>query len=88
MSEKMKAISLVSKECSTVNYVSGPLIFVQNVKGVTFGEIVEIILPGGERRTGQVLDISEKTAVIQVFEGTSWIDNNKTRVIFTGEPPG
>jgi len=86
MSEKMKAISLVSKECSTVNYVSGPLIFVQNVKGVTFGEIVEIILPGGERRTGQVLDISEKTAVIQVFEGTSWIDNNKTRVIFTGEP--
>ncbi len=86
MSEKMKAISLVSKECKTVNYVSGPLIFVQNVKGVTFGEIVEIILPGGERRTGQVLDISEKTAVIQVFEGTSWIDNNKTRVIFTGEP--
>ncbi len=82
----MKAISLVSKECRTVSYVSGPLIFVENVKGVTFGEIVEIILPGGEHRTGQVLDISERMAVIQVYEGTSWIDSSKTRVIFTGEP--
>jgi V/A-type H+-transporting ATPase subunit B len=69
----------------TVNYVSGPLIFVQNVKGVSFGEIVEITLPDGELRTGQVLDISEKVAVIQVFEGTSWIDNLKTKVRFTGE---
>lgn len=82
----MRAISLVSKECKTVSYVSGPLIFVQGVKGVAFGEIVEIILPNGEKRTGQVLDISEKLAVIQVYEGTSWVDNHKTRVIFTGEP--
>ncbi|AFD01066.1 A-type ATP synthase subunit B [Methanocella conradii HZ254] len=82
----MKAISLVSKECRTVSYVSGPLIFVENVKGVTFGEIVEIILPNGDHRTGQVLDISERMAVIQVYEGTSWVDSSKTRVIFTGEP--
>ncbi|BAI62363.1 A-type ATP synthase subunit B [Methanocella paludicola SANAE] len=82
----MKAVSLVSKECTTVSYVSGPLIFVQNVKGVSFGEIVSIILPGGEQRTGQVLDISDKLVVVQVFEGTSWVDNKDTRVIFTGEP--
>ncbi len=82
----MRAVSLVSKECKTVSYVSGPLIFVQNVKGVSFGEIVSIILPGGEQRTGQVLDISDKLVVIQVFEGTSWVDNKETRVIFTGEP--
>jgi V/A-type H+-transporting ATPase subunit B len=82
----MKAISLVSKECQTVSYVSGPLIFVQNVKGVSFGEIVSIILPGGEQRTGQVLEISDKLVVVQVFEGTSWVDNKETRVIFTGEP--
>ena len=82
----MKGISLLTKECQTVNYVSGPLIFVQNVKGVSFGEIVEITLPSGEQRTGQVLEVSGKLAVIQVFEGTSWIDNKKTRVRFTGEP--
>jgi V/A-type H+-transporting ATPase subunit B len=82
----MKSTSLLTKECETVNYVAGPLIFVQDVKGVSYGEIVEITLPSGERRTGQVLDISEKVAVIQVFEGTSWIDNKRTRVRFTGEP--
>lgn len=82
----MKSTSLLTKECETVNYVAGPLIFVQNVKGVSYGEIVEITLPSGERRTGQVLDISEKIAVIQVFEGTNWIDNKRTRVRFTGEP--
>lgn len=82
----MKGISLATKECETVSYVSGPLIFVQNVKGVSYGEIVEITLPGGEHRTGQVLEVSENLAVIQVYEGTSWIDNKKTRVMFTGEP--
>lgn len=82
----MKSISLISKECRTVSYVSGPLIFVQGVHGVSFGEIVEITLPSGEQRTGQVLDVSEKLAVIQVFEGTSWVDNDRTLVKFTGEP--
>ncbi|HTY90095.1 MAG TPA: V-type ATP synthase subunit B [Methanocella sp.] len=82
----MNGISLATKECETVSYVSGPLIFVQNVKGVSYGEIVDITLPGGERRTGQVLEVSENLAVIQVYEGTSWIDNKKTRVTFTGEP--
>jgi len=82
----MKSVSLLTKECETVNYVAGPLIFVQNVRGVSYGEIVEITLPGGERRTGQVLEVSEKFVVIQVFEGTSWIDDKSTKVRFTGEP--
>ena len=83
----MKPVSLLTKECKTVNYVSGPLIFVQSVKGVSYGEIARITLPNGDVRTGQVLDISRDLAVIQVFEGTSGIDNKETRVQFTGEPP-
>ncbi len=83
----MKPVSLLTKECKTVNYVSGPLIFVQSVKGVSYGEIAQITLPNGEVRTGQVLDISRDLAVIQVFEGTSGIDNKETRVQFTGKPP-
>jgi V/A-type H+/Na+-transporting ATPase subunit B len=79
--------SLLTKEYKTINYVSGPLIFAQYVKGVSFGEIARIILPSGEVRTGQVLDISKELAVIQVFEGTSGIDNKDTRVRFTGKPP-
>jgi V/A-type H+-transporting ATPase subunit B len=79
--------SLVSKEFRTVNYVSGPLIFVENPKGVSFGEICKITLPNREERTGQVLDISKDLAIIQVYEGTSGIDDLKTTVNFSGEPP-
>ncbi|HSQ93435.1 MAG TPA: HAS-barrel domain-containing protein, partial [Methanoregula sp.] len=65
----MKEASLVTREYRTIDYVSGPLVFVENVKGASFGEMVKIRLRSGEERTGQVLDISEEHAVIQVFEG-------------------
>ncbi|HUL62212.1 MAG TPA: V-type ATP synthase subunit B [Methanocella sp.] len=77
---------LVTKECTTVSNVAGPLIFVDRVRGVSYGEIVDIDLPNGERRTGQVLDVSDRMIVIQVFEGTIWVDNLKTRVRFSGKP--
>jgi V/A-type H+-transporting ATPase subunit B len=80
-------MNLLTREYRTVSTVAGPLIFVQNVKGASFGEIARIIIPGGEERTGQVLDISRDLAVLQVFEGTSGIDNLTTKVRFTGEPP-
>jgi V/A-type H+-transporting ATPase subunit B len=79
--------SLSTTEYQTVSYVSGPLIFVERPKKVSFGETATIILPGGEVRTGQVLDISGETAIIQVYEGTSGIDCYRTRVRFTGESP-
>ena len=83
----MTPLNLVTREYRTVSYVSGPLIFVKNVKGVSYGEIAQIILANGEERRGQVLDISRELAVVQVFEGTSGIDNARTAVRFTGEPP-
>jgi V/A-type H+-transporting ATPase subunit B len=78
--------SLVSKEYRTVSYVSGPLIFVERPRRISYGEVAAITLPDGEKRTGQVLDISREAAVVQVFEGTSRIDDHETRVRFTGEP--
>ena len=82
----MTEVSLATRESRTVHYVSGPLIFVRAARGVSFGEIARIILPSGEVRTGQVLDISRDLAVVQVFEGTSGIDNKLTGVQFTGQP--
>ena len=79
--------TLMAKEFRTVNYVSGPLIFVERPKGVSFGEIARIRLPDGQERTGQVLDISRDLAIVQVYEGTSGIDDLKTTVLFTGQPP-
>jgi len=65
--------------------MSGPLIFVEDVSGVRFGELVKIITPSGEERRGQVLEVGEGMAVIQVFEGTTGLDVKKTAVRFIGE---
>jgi V/A-type H+-transporting ATPase subunit B len=77
----------MTTEYQTVNYVSGPLIFVERPRGVSFGETARITLPDGEVRTGQILDVSGDMAVVQVYEGTSGIDSYKTSVRFTGEAP-
>jgi V-type H+-transporting ATPase subunit B len=50
-----------------------------------FAEIVELTLPDGTKRSGQVLEVQGKKAVVQVFEGTSGIDAKATRVEFTGD---
>ncbi len=50
-----------------------------------YAEIVEIRLGDGTLRRGQVLEVDGNRAVVQVFEGTSGIDNRKTSLEFTGE---
>jgi len=72
----------VSKEYLTVTEIVGPLLLVEEVEGVTYGELVEIALAGGEIRRGRVLDINEDKALVQVFEGTSGIKTEQTKVKF------
>ncbi|MFH1394075.1 MAG: V-type ATP synthase subunit B [Candidatus Micrarchaeota archaeon] len=73
------------KEYRTISEIAGPLVFVSDVSGVGYNEIVEIMLPDGERRKGQVLDVSEKIAVVQVFGPTAGISTQQTTVRFLGE---
>ncbi|MCI4321803.1 MAG: hypothetical protein L3K05_05805, partial [Thermoplasmata archaeon] len=51
----------------TIDRISGPLLFVQGVANAAYGEIVEIALPDGTRRQGQVLDSRKGLAIVQVF---------------------
>ena len=51
----------------------------------TYAEIVNLKLGDGTTRRGQVLEIDGNKAVVQVFEGTSGIDNKGTTLEFTGE---
>ena len=81
----MKEMSKAGRTFRTIKEVSGPLLFVESVTDVGYGELVEITTPTGEERTGQVIDVSEKFTVIQVFEGTSELDTKMTEVRFTGE---
>lgn len=72
-------------EYRTIAGVQGPLVILENVKSPRFAEIVNITLGDGEARVGQVLEVAGNKAVVQIFEGTSGIDNTKTRCKFMGD---
>ena len=73
------------KEFQTVTNIEGPLVFVEKVGNVGYNEIVEVKLPNGEIRKGQVLETSKDKAVIQIFGVTTGLDIEKTKVKFLGE---
>ncbi len=76
-----------AREFKTVTEVSGPLMFVdlKGMGGVSYGEMVEIQTTMGEKRRGQVLDVSKDLAVIQCFEGTAGLETKDTICRFLGE---
>ena len=51
----------------TVVKVDGPLVILDNVKFPKYAEIVNVCLSDGSVRKGQVLEISGKRAVVQVY---------------------
>jgi V/A-type H+-transporting ATPase subunit B len=78
-------VNIKTREYTTVTEVAGPLMIVEGVEGVAYSEIVEIETPDGEHRRGQVLEVREDLAVVQVFEGTSDLNTSTTKIRFTGE---
>jgi V/A-type H+-transporting ATPase subunit B len=72
------------KEYLTVSNIVGPLLIVEKIQEVKYGELVEIETADGAHRRGTVLDISTEKAVVQVFEGTVGLDVDKSRVRFLG----
>ena len=73
------------KEYKTITKIAGPLVFVEGVEDISYGEIVEIALPTGERKKGQVLDTQRGVAVVQIFGTTVGINLEDTSVKFLGE---
>jgi len=72
------------KEYKGLVNIVGPLILVENVKDVKYEELVEIELADKSRRSGKVLEVQNDKALVQVFEGTSGIDIDKTKTRFLG----
>ncbi len=66
--------------------INGPLIFIDNVQGIGFEEVVEIKLDNGEIRHGRVVEIQGDLAAVLVFEGTKSLSLNNTTVKFKGHP--
>ncbi len=70
------------REYQTVTSIAGPLMLVADVEGVKYQELVQITLPSGEVRRGQVLEVEGDHALVQVFEGTTGIDVPSAKVRF------
>jgi V/A-type H+-transporting ATPase subunit B len=73
------------KEYKTISDISGPLMLVNKVSGVTYGELVEITLPNGELRRGQVLEVDQDKALVQLFESTIGMGTTESKVKFLGK---
>jgi V/A-type H+-transporting ATPase subunit B len=74
----------MTKEYKTIVDIAGPLIFLEKTEPVGYGELVQINLPDGTTKRGQVLDTSADVVVVQVFEGTQGL-NDESGVVFSGD---
>lgn len=72
------------KEYRTIREISGPLMIVKNVEGVSYDELAEIELPNGETRRCKVLEVNGSNAVVQLFESSSGINLSESKVRFLG----
>lgn len=66
--------------------VDGPIVIVRRTEDVFFNETVYVRDKSGQKRTGRVIDLNERAAVVQVFGTTTGLDLNETTVEFLAEP--
>jgi V/A-type H+/Na+-transporting ATPase subunit B len=70
----------LSVDHRTVRYVSGPLLIADQVHGVGYDELVDVVAPDGEVRRGRVLEVHGDQMVVQVLGGTRGLDRRDTVV--------
>ena len=72
------------KEYRTIQEVAGPLMLVKDVEDVTYNELAEIELPGGEIRHCKVLEVNGNNCLVQLFESSAGINLEHSKVRFLG----
>ncbi len=69
-----------------VTSVDGPIVVLKRTENVFFGETVSVRDRSGERRTGRIVDISDKAVVVQVFGNTTGLDIDDSTFEFLDQP--
>ena len=72
------------KEYRTIQEVAGPLMLVRGVTDVAYDELGEIELVSGEKRRCKVLEIDGGNALVQLFESSTGINLENSKVRFLG----
>jgi V/A-type H+-transporting ATPase subunit B len=76
----------VAKEYIGIKKVSGPILYVEDIADVGFGEVVQVVDVQGRIRHGRVLSVGQTAAAVEIFEGTSGLSTGGTRIRFLGHP--
>ncbi len=74
----------MAREYTTTRDIVGPLLLVEKVAEVTYGELVELEFPDGTRSLGNVLEVNRDVALVQAFGGTRGANPRQTKVTFLG----
>src|SRR5574344_386485 len=74
----------MQKEYSTIQEVAGNLMLVRGVENVAYDELGEIELANGEKRRCKVLEIDGGNALVQLFENSTGINLESSKVRFLG----
>ncbi|MBE0475572.1 MAG: V-type ATP synthase subunit B [Coriobacteriia bacterium] len=74
----------MEREYMTTRDIVGPLLLVEDVSGVAYGELVELEFPDGTQSLGNVLEVTEDVALVQAFAGTRGSNPSQTKVRFLG----
>ena len=72
------------REYRTIEEVAGPLMLVKGVENVTYDEMAEITLSGGEKRRCKVLEIDGGNALVQLYDASTGINLETSKVRFLG----
>lgn len=74
------------KEYKSISDIAGPIVIAEGIEECSFGELVELYLPNGSIRHGEILVAEQNRALIQMFEGTEDLNIHTTRIRFKGKP--
>lgn len=72
------------REYRTIEEISGPLMLVKDVEGVSYNELGEIELANGEIRRCKVLETDGSNVLVQLFESSAGINLTDSKVRFLG----
>jgi V/A-type H+-transporting ATPase subunit B len=77
---------LAVREYAGADRVQGPLLVIEGAGDVGYRDLAEVIRPDGSVLLGQVLEVSEQRAVVQLFGESHGLNPRAVRVRFRGHP--
>jgi V/A-type H+-transporting ATPase subunit B len=74
------------REYMGVDQLEGPLAVIEAASAVGYGEVGEVVAPDGSVQLGEVLEVSDRRAVVQIWGESDGLRPAELKVRFRGHP--